>query len=156
MTTTSTKRNFAGPYKALLSELAELIDWLWKEHDQSFVKAGDNKVYAFGGDGYVLVFDESQWDGMIELMAPNGAFTIKPTADADRRLPAVGLHADHLARRHRERVAGPRHQGGHAHRLRRQRHDAHGRGQLQGHAAGGRRALGARLLLRRHAHRLDQ
>ena len=78
MTTTSTRHNFAGPYQALLSELAELIDWLWKEHDQSFVKAGDNKVYAFGDNGYVLVFDESQWDGMIELMAPNGAFTIKP------------------------------------------------------------------------------
>lgn len=81
MTTSSTTRNFTGPYQALLPELAGLIDWLWEEHDQSFVKAGDNKVYAFGGNGYVLVFDESQWGGMIELMAPNGAFTIKPGED---------------------------------------------------------------------------
>ena len=81
MTTTSTKRDFAGPYNALLTELAELIEWLWAEHDQSFVKAGDNKVYAFGDNGYVLVFDESQWDGMIEFMAPTGAFTIKPGDD---------------------------------------------------------------------------
>ena len=95
MTTTSTKRNFAGPYKALLAELAELIDWLWKEHDQSFVKAGDNKVYAFGGNGYVLVFDESQWDGMIELMAPNGAFTIKPEEGGN--ISATSTNADEAA-----------------------------------------------------------
>ena|ERR1044071_7261432 len=94
MTTTSTERNFAGPYQSLLAELAELIDWLWKEHDQSFVKAGDNKVYAFGGDGYVLVFDESQWDGMIELMAPNGAFTIKPE---DGKINATSTIADEAA-----------------------------------------------------------
>ncbi|MGA9767492.1 MAG: hypothetical protein WBV94_00515 [Blastocatellia bacterium] len=81
MTTTATRHNFAGPYKALLAELAELIDWLWAEHDKSFVKAGDNKVYAFGDNGYVLVFDESQWGGMIEFMAPKGAFTIKPAED---------------------------------------------------------------------------
>ena len=95
MTTTSTRRNFSGPYKTLLSELAELIDWLWKEHDQSFVKAGDNKVYAFGGDGYVLVFDESQWEGMIELMAPNGAFTIKPEEGGN--ISATSTNTDEAA-----------------------------------------------------------
>ena len=81
MTRTSTERNFTGPYKSLLTELAALIDWLWTEHDKSFVKAGDDKVYAFGGDGYILVFDESQWDGLIELILPKGAFTIKPGED---------------------------------------------------------------------------
>ncbi len=59
------------------------------------MKAGDNKVYAFGGDGYVLVFDESQWDGMIELMAPNGAFTIKPTEDG--KINAISTIADEAA-----------------------------------------------------------
>ena len=83
MTRTSTERNFNGPYASLLSELAALIDWLWVEHDKSFVKAGDDKVYAFGGDGYVLVFDESQWDGLIELMTPTVAFTIKPGEDGN-------------------------------------------------------------------------
>jgi len=69
---------FSGPYKERLTELASLIEWLWNEHDKSFVKAGDDKVYAFGGDGYVLVLDESRWGGLIELMTPKGAFTIKP------------------------------------------------------------------------------
>jgi hypothetical protein len=95
MTTTSTEHNFTGPYQALLTELAGLIDWLWKEHDKSFVKAGDNKVYAFGGNGYVLVFDESQWGGMIELMAPSGAFTIKPGEDG--KITATSTNADEKA-----------------------------------------------------------
>jgi hypothetical protein len=81
MTKTSTRPNFSGPYKELLSELASLIEWLWTEHDKSFVKAGDDKVYAFGGNGYVVVLDESQWDGLIEFMTPKGAFTIKPGDD---------------------------------------------------------------------------
>jgi hypothetical protein len=83
MIKTSTHPNFSGPYKDLLEELANLIDWLWTEHDKSFVKAGDDKVYAFGGDGYVLVFDESQWGGLIEFMTPKGAFTIKPGDDGN-------------------------------------------------------------------------
>lgn len=78
MTKTSTHPNFSGPYKDLLAELANLIDWLWTEHDKSFVKAGDDKVYAFGGEGNVIVLDESQWSGLIEFMTPKGAFTIKP------------------------------------------------------------------------------
>jgi hypothetical protein len=78
MTKTSTHPNFSGPYREMLAELASLIDWLWSEHDKSFVKAGDDKVYAFGGQGYVIVLDESQWKGLIEFMTPEGAFTIKP------------------------------------------------------------------------------
>ena len=61
-----------------MTDLADLIDWLQKEHDKSYVKAGDNKVYAFGGDGYVIVLDESVWDGVIELITPAGTGSIKP------------------------------------------------------------------------------
>ncbi|HJZ68577.1 MAG TPA: hypothetical protein VKF81_10680 [Blastocatellia bacterium] len=78
MTRTATERSFKGPYKESLSELAELITWLQTEHDKSFVKAGDDKVYAFGGDGFVLVLDERVWDGLIELITPGGALSISP------------------------------------------------------------------------------
>lgn len=81
MTRTATKRTFEGPFKGLLSNLATLIDWLQTEHDKSYVKAGDDKVYAFGGDGYVLVLDESVWDGLIELITPKGGLSIKPGDD---------------------------------------------------------------------------
>jgi hypothetical protein len=81
MTRTATERNFEGPYKKLLAQLAGLIDWLQTEHDKSYVKAGDDKVYAFGGDGYVLVLDQSVWDGLIELSTPKGGLSIKPEED---------------------------------------------------------------------------
>jgi hypothetical protein len=79
--TTSNDRIFDGPFKELLSELASLIDWLQREHDKSFVKAGDDKVYAFGGNGFVVVLDESVWNGLIELITPNGGVSIKPGED---------------------------------------------------------------------------
>jgi len=79
--TTTADRNFEGPFKDSLKELASLIDWLQKEHDKSFVKAGDDKVYAFGGDGYVVVLDESLWDGLIEIVTPKGGLAIKPADD---------------------------------------------------------------------------
>ena len=78
MTKDALQQLFAGPYQKELTELAEMIDWLWAEHGKSFVKAGDDKVYAFGGNNYVLVFDESRWQGLIELMTPGGAVAIKP------------------------------------------------------------------------------
>src|SRR5437867_4006161 len=78
MTRTATERNFEGPFKKLLSELASLIDWLETEHDKSYVKAGDNRIYAFGGDGIIVVLDESVWEGLIELITPKGGLSIKP------------------------------------------------------------------------------
>lgn len=81
MTRTATERNFEGPFKKPLTELASLIDWLETEHDKSYVKAGDDRIYAFGGDGFVLVLDETVWDGLIELITPKGALSIKPGED---------------------------------------------------------------------------
>jgi hypothetical protein len=81
MTRTATERKFEGPYKDLLAELASLIEWLQTEHDVSYVKAGDNKVYAYGGDGSALVMDESGLDGLIEMITPKGTLSIKPTDD---------------------------------------------------------------------------
>ena len=81
MTGTATERSFEGPFKNLLAELANLIDWLQTEHDKSYVKAGDDKIYAYGGDGFVLVLDESVWSGLIELITPKGGLSIKPGED---------------------------------------------------------------------------
>lgn len=81
MTNSSTQPNFSGPHKELLTELAGLIDWLWNEHGMSFVKAGDDKVYAFGGNGYIIVLDESKWQGLIEFITPKGTLTLKPGDD---------------------------------------------------------------------------
>jgi|SRR5215213_4935488 len=78
MTTTSNAPRFKGPYRDLLVELADFVDTLWQEHGTSFVKAGDDRVYAFGGNGFILVLDELKWEGLIELITPKGALSIKP------------------------------------------------------------------------------
>jgi hypothetical protein len=78
MTGTAIGRNFDGPFKKQLADLADLIDWLENEHDKSYVKAGDDKVYAYGGNGFVLVMDESVWSGLIEMVTPKGGVSIKP------------------------------------------------------------------------------
>jgi hypothetical protein len=93
MTSTAPEVSFSGPYKDVLVELADLIQWLTSKHDASFVKAGDDKVYAFGGDGYVLVLDESMWQGLIELFTPKGAVSIKPNDDGG--LLVQGSSQDH-------------------------------------------------------------
>ena len=80
-TITSSRPSFAGAYEKELTAFADLMDWLWTEHDKSFVKAGDDKVYAFGGGGYIVVVDESMWQGVIELITPKAGVTIKPGAD---------------------------------------------------------------------------
>ena len=88
MTATSTL-NFEAPYKEQLTELAGLIDWLQAEHDQSFVKAGDDKVFAFGGGGFVVVLDERVWMGLIELVTPGGSVSIKPGEDGKIKITST-------------------------------------------------------------------
>lgn len=83
MTRTAKDRIFEGPFKKQLADLADLINWLESEHDKSYVKAGDDKVYAYGGNGFVLVMDESVWSGLIELVTPKGGLSIKP-GDAEK------------------------------------------------------------------------
>ncbi len=91
MAQTAIQPNFTGPYKQELSELANLIDWLEAEHTMSFVKAGDDKVYAYGGKGYVLVLDESKWNGLIEFIGPKAAVSIKPGEGGKIEVAASGL-----------------------------------------------------------------
>lgn len=93
--TTTAHPEFVGAYEKELSALAELIDWLWTEHGKSFVEAGDDKVYAFGGNGYIVVFDQSRWEGTVELLTPKSAITIKPGPDA--KVTVTGADLDEQA-----------------------------------------------------------
>ena len=93
MTRTAIERKFEGPYKDLLAELASLIEWLQTEHDVSYVKAGDDKIYAYGGDGFVFVMDESGLSGLIELITPKGALSINPADDGTITVTAAESEA---------------------------------------------------------------
>jgi hypothetical protein len=50
---------------------------LQEEHGTSWVRAGDDRVYAFGGDGYIIVFDEKKWDGLVEVFTPKISVAIR-------------------------------------------------------------------------------
>jgi hypothetical protein len=95
MSKAETQFNFSGPYKSLLAELAGLIDWLRDKHDLSYVKAGDSAVFAYGGEGHVVIFDESVWDGLVELLTPNCTFAIKP--GEDRKIAVTSSNPDEQA-----------------------------------------------------------
>ena len=91
MTSTATKPRFSGPFKGQLSELADLIESLSAQHGTSFVKAGDDKVYAMGGNGFLVVYDERLWDGLVEVFTPKGAITIKPDESGTPQVTAANL-----------------------------------------------------------------
>ncbi len=90
-TTNTTRKEFSGRYQKELQRLAELIDWLWEEHGKSFVQAGDDQVFAFGGLGYIIVFDESRWGGLVELITPKSTLTFKPGDDGKVQVVAENL-----------------------------------------------------------------
>ena len=100
---------FSGPYKGLLDDLSTLITWLNANHDLSFVQAGDNSVFAYGGNGYVVVFDESIWGGLIELVTPGCTFSIK--AGDDSKITVASTNPDEKAskRSFKEALAAIRH-----------------------------------------------
>lgn len=89
-------------------ELADLIEWLVAEHDKSFVKAGDDKVYAYGGDGFVLVFDETTWRGLIELFTPKGTVSIKQNGEGKLLVQGSSQDKKELANILKEGVRGLR------------------------------------------------
>ncbi|MFY9609716.1 MAG: hypothetical protein WAU45_14005 [Blastocatellia bacterium] len=108
MTSKSTDVDFKGPYERPLVELADLIEWLEAKHDKSFVKAGDDKVYAYGGDGFVLVFDETTWRGLIELSTPKGAVSIKQNGEGSLLVQGSSQDEKELANLLQDGVKGLR------------------------------------------------
>lgn len=103
MSKAEAQNQFSGPYRGLLGELAELIDWLQVNHDLSFVKAGDSAIYAYGGNGYVVMFDESIWGGLVELITPDCTFAIKPGEDG--KVTVTSGNADEKADKQRFKTA---------------------------------------------------
>lgn len=108
METTPLKPSFAGPYEELLAELDRLIDWLFEEHGVSFVKAGDDKVYAFGGNGYILVLDQKRWQGTVELFTPEAAITISPDPGGSLSINAPDRSQEDIKRLIQEGIEGLR------------------------------------------------
>ncbi|HEY6330490.1 MAG TPA: hypothetical protein VI756_14225 [Blastocatellia bacterium] len=94
MTTSTNKPSFSGPYSEALTELAETVESVTAEHGTSFVKAGDNKVYALGGSGYVVVLDETGWNGLVEVLTPKTTVMIRPADGGGISVSAGDLSQD--------------------------------------------------------------
>jgi hypothetical protein len=109
MSESQEKPAFSGPYKELLGELAELITWVEENHDLSFVKAGDNQVFAYGGDGNVAVFDETLWQGLVELNTASCTFAIKPGENGQVTVTSSDPDEKASKKKFKEAVAAIRH-----------------------------------------------
>jgi hypothetical protein len=66
------------PASAPLAEFVELIERLHREHTVSFIAAGDEKVYAYGGNGYDVIVSQDLFRGLVELETPTGTLRIEP------------------------------------------------------------------------------
>ncbi len=108
MTTTSTQPVFKGAFKEQLTHLAELIEWLESEHGKSYVKAGDDRVFAYGGNGYIVVFDQSKWEGLIEFAIKETTVTIKPGEGGEIEVTAEGKDEAEIKRLIEDGIEGLR------------------------------------------------
>ena len=108
MATESASRQFKGPFKEALSRLAATLDDISADHGTSFVKAGDDKVYAVGGAGYVVVLDEREWDGLVEVLTPDATISVRPGADGSHEVVAPNLEQRVVTEKLRQAAAAIR------------------------------------------------
>jgi hypothetical protein len=91
MTSTTTQPDFKGPYRDELSDLSALMEELWEEHGTSWVRAGDNQVYCLGGAGYIIVFDEQKWRGLVEVYTPEATISIRRSETGEINVAAPNI-----------------------------------------------------------------
>lgn len=74
-----------------LDRLVEVIERLHRDHRVSFIAAGDQRVYAYGGGGYVAIVSDQLFDGAVDIEAPT--MKLRVERDADGRLVATSATA---------------------------------------------------------------
>lgn len=74
-----------------LARLIEVVERLHREHTVAFIAAGDEKIYSYGGGGYVAILSDEVFRGAVDIETPTGAFRIEPGEDGR---PAAAPTAD--------------------------------------------------------------
>lgn len=69
---------FKGENAALLDRVYELTLSLWEEHYTSPVFAGDEMIFALGGNGYTIVLSHLGFKTLVELRTPFGGVDLRP------------------------------------------------------------------------------
>jgi hypothetical protein len=86
-----------------LTEFVDAVEVVHREHRVDPVRAGDEFIFAYGGNGYVVILSESVFGGLVELATPVGALRVEPDAagaisvalvDPNNRAPASVLLSD--------------------------------------------------------------
>jgi hypothetical protein len=73
-----------------LAAFVEIVERLHREHRVSFVAAGDERIYAYGGRGYVVIMSEREFGGLVEVETPSGTIRIEPDADGRAAIASAG------------------------------------------------------------------
>ena len=78
-----TKPQFAAEHRELLDYFYELLTSLWEQHYTSPIFAGDEMIFALGGNGYETVFSHQGFNGLIEIRSPYATIDLRPTPQDD-------------------------------------------------------------------------
>lgn len=73
---------FKGDHSQLLGQLFDLIVKLWEEHYTSPVFAGDEMIFALGGNGYTVVLSHLGFKTLVEAQTPRGAIDLRPDPES--------------------------------------------------------------------------
>lgn len=76
--------SFTGEQAELLGEIFTLFRKLWDEHFTSPIFAGEEMIFTLGGNGYVIVFSQAGFGGLVEIRSPHGAIDLRPEAESGR------------------------------------------------------------------------
>lgn len=78
MTTESSRPPTAQDAPTQLAALVDTIERLHRDHTVAYIAAGDDKIYAYGGDGYVAIISQRVFGGLVEIETPTGTIRIEP------------------------------------------------------------------------------
>jgi len=84
-----TKPEFASDHQVLLVYFYELLTSLWEEHYTSPIFAGDEMIFALGGNGYETVFSHMGFGGLVEIRSPHANIDLRPTPHDDKQVVGI-------------------------------------------------------------------
>lgn len=61
-----------------LAALVATVERLHRDYTVSFIAAGDERIFAYGGNGFVVILSDRLFDGLVEIETPEGTMRIEP------------------------------------------------------------------------------
>jgi hypothetical protein len=96
---------FKGDHADLLEGVYSTLVGLWERHYTSPVFAGDEMIFALGGNGHLIVFSNLGFETLVEVRTPRGSIELRPSegavsiakVDSPEGVPANKLLREFLA-----------------------------------------------------------